>query len=421
MSDFSLMTSDRDRRDVTYFYERLRAIASGILETAGGTFLLLIVVQELHGGATTKSVVVAASNVGLLLTPLAVTWVLRRRWRLSATLSISSLISAASFLVMALIPDTRVFVVGAVIALGVGAAFIPLFTQLYQENYPERERGTLFSRAIMIRVIAAMIFGWLAGWLLESGVVSYRWLLVGFAAASLFSAFCLRRCPSGPLRETGNSHPFRAFRHLVHNRLFRWTMMCWMLVGFANLMMLPLRIDYLANPKYGLCRGAAEIALLVVVIPNAVRFVLNPMWGWLFDRMNFFTMRITINLAFGIGILSFFTTGSQAGLLLSAVVMGVASAGGDVSWSLWVTKVAPPEDVADYMSVHTFFTGFRGVIAPFTAFQLAAHLPLSMLGWISFALILVASVMLLPELKNGFDLRARPAAAPPAPGPTEDE
>ncbi|NDF01570.1 MAG: hypothetical protein EB034_25395, partial [Verrucomicrobia bacterium] len=50
-------------------------------------------------------------------------------------------------------------------------------------------------------------------------------------------------------------------------------------------------------------------------------------------------------------------------MALGAVIFGVSNAGGDVAWSLWVTKFAPPERVADYMSVHTFFTGVRGVAA----------------------------------------------------------
>lgn len=61
---------------------------------------------------------------------------------------------------------------------------------------------------------------------------------------------------------------------------------------------------------------------------------------------------------------------SLGGLALGAVIFGVANAGGDVAWSLWVTKFAPPERVADYMSVHTFFTGVRGVAAPLIAFHL---------------------------------------------------
>jgi hypothetical protein len=78
----------------------------------------------------------------------------------------------------------------------------------------------------------------------------------------------------------------------------------------------------------------------------------------------------------------------------------VAVSGGDLAWSLWVTKFAPPHRVADYMSVHTFFTGVRGVLAPMLAFQLVTGMPIETLGAISFAIIVAATALLLPEARR---------------------
>ena len=87
------------------------------------------------------------------------------------------------------------------------------------------------------------------------------------------------------------------------------------------------------------------------------------------------------------------------------MLYGVANAGGDVAWSLWVTKFAPAGRVADYMSVHTFFTGVRGVIAPVAAFHLVTICSLPTLGWISAAMIGFATLLLLPEIKLGCGAR----------------
>src|SRR6185369_5117324 len=92
--------------------------------------------------------------------------------------------------------------------------------------------------------------------------------------------------------------------------LFRRTLVCWMLMGFANLMMLPLRVEYLASPRYNLQLTVGTIALLTGVIPNLARLVLSPVWGHLFDRMNFFALRVTLNAGFAIGILTFFVSNS---------------------------------------------------------------------------------------------------------------
>jgi MFS family permease len=175
-----------------------------------------------------------------------------------------------------------------------------------------------------------------------------------------------------------------------------------MLMGFANLMMAPLRVEYLANPKYNLHLTVALIALLTSVIPNMARLVLSPVWGYLFDHMNFFALRMTLNMGFAIGILAFFLSNTMTGMILGAIVYGISNAGGDVAWGLWVTKFAPPGRTADYMSVHTCFTGARGVVAPLAAFYLVNRINASpaALAGICSAMIVAATLILLPELRE---------------------
>lgn len=390
-----------DKTVVTYRYERLRAVTTGILETGGATFLLLIAVRWFQAGAIAKALVAGGGSAGLIASPLTVWFVSRGGWRPSQAAARMAFFGALCCVVMVAFPSLPVFVVGSVLGMAAVAAAIPLLTQVYQENYPEERRGKLFARTVMIRIAVAAVFSDLAGRALSHDIGHFAWLLLVFAVAFCFGGFCLMRIPSRPLANDGGSHPFRAMRFAREDALFRRTLICWMLMGAANLMMLPLRVEYLANEKYGLLLSVSRIALLVGVIPNVARLVMSPVWGWLFDRMNFFTLRVVLNVGFAIGILSFFTSDSMGGLVVGSVIYGISSAGGDVAWSLWVTKLAPPERVADYMSVHTFFTGVRGVLAPLIAFPLAAQLPMIWLAGICIGLILLASLLLLPEIKSG--------------------
>lgn len=398
--------TDAGRTSQTYRYERWRAISSGIIETAGSTFLLLIAVRWFHAGAWAKAMVAGGGSFGLMLGPWLVARVEASGLPVAKAASRVAAVGAMGFTVMALVPALPVFVLGAVVAMAASSAAVPLMTQVYQENYPERERGKLFSRAFMIRIATAAVFSEVAGRFLAGQLELFRWLLVVFAAAFALAAFCLARIPSRPLTASGGTHPFRALRFVRDDALFRRTLIMWMLMGFANLMILPLRVEYLANPKYGVTwNGAAlttaQIALLVGVIPNCARLVMSPIWGRMFDRMNFFVLRIVLNLGFALGMLSFFGGNHLGWLVLGAVIYGVSNAGGDVAWGLWVTKFAPPERVADYMSVHTFFTGVRGVLAPASAFWLVGHLPLAAISWLGAGLIIGASLLLLPEIKFG--------------------
>jgi MFS family permease len=404
----------QQRTAATYLYERLRAPAAGILEAGATAFLLLIAVRYYGAGATAKGLVAGGGSLGLLLAPWLVQRVEAACMPVARAASILAMIGAVGYLIMALVPRLDVFVPACVVALTTSSAAIPLLTQMYQENYPESERGKLFSRTMMIRIGTAALFSHLAGRILDHHEGWFRWLPLVFAASFAFTAFCLARCPSRALTASGGTHPFHAFRFLRQDRIFRQTIISWIFLGFATLMMAPLRVEYLANPRYdvrvhGQPLTAASIALLTAVIPNIARLVLNPIWGWLFDRMNFFVLRITLNCGFMLGIVSFFTTGSLTGLVMGAIMFGISNAGADVAWSLWVTKFAPPDRVADYMSVHTFFTGVRGVAAPLVAFYLVAQLSPHALGWISVGLIMIASLFLVPEIRFGKSARAAAA------------
>jgi len=398
-----------DRTHVTYRYERWRALSSGIIESAGTTFLLTIAVRAYQSGALWKSAVAAGSSLGLLLTPAVVSIVTRRKWAPARSASLLFFLGAAAFACAAALPWLPVFALASMLAMAAAASAIPLFTHIYQENYPEKQRGRLFSRTMMIRIAAAAAFSEIAGRALSDRLNYFPALLLIFAAALAFGGCCLARIPSEPIHDDGGAHPFRAMRFVRDDPIFRRTLICWMLMGFANLMMLPLRVEYLANPKYNLHLTVGMIAFLTGVVPNLARLVLSPVWGHLFDRMNFFTLRVTLNCGFAIGIVTFFVSNSFAGMVAGAIIFGISNAGGDVAWSLWVTKFAPPSRVADYMSVHTFFTGVRGVLAPAVAFYAVQKFSLGVMAGFSAALIVAASLLLLPEIK--FGRRARRGVA----------
>jgi len=174
-----------------------------------------------------------------------------------------------------------------------------------------------------------------------------------------------------------------------------------MIMGFGNLMMIPIRVDYLANPVYGLEKSELVIAVLTLVIPNVFRLLLNPFWGRMFDRINLFLLRAVLNLFFAAGILIFFNSSTMTGMVIGQICFGIAHAGGDIAWGLWVTKLAPPNRVADYMSVHTFFTGVRGVLAPVIGFGvLASGLAVDSLSQMSGGLIILSAIMLIPTIRQ---------------------
>ena len=384
----------------TFRYERWRAGAHGMLETAAQTFLLLIAVQYYAAGPTAKALLASGGSFGMLLSLLVVSVVANSGLRPARAAAMLTALGALCMGVVAAVPTPVVFLAGSITAMALLAMTIPLLTQVYQDNYPSQSRGRLFSLTMMIRIGTAAAFAEAAGRVLAADMQWSRWLMLVYCGAFAFSAVCLARLDSKPLARSGRTNPLRALRYVREDRVFRLTLIVWMLMGFANLMMWPMRVEFLANPRYGPPLAATSIALLTGVIPNIARLLLSPLWGRLFDRMDFLSLRAALNLGFALGILAFFTSREMPGLLAGAVIFGISNAGGDVAWTLWVTKFAPPERVAEYMAVHTFFTGLRGVVAPLVAFNLVAYVSIGALGWVCAAMIVAASLILVAEVRG---------------------
>lgn len=409
-----VVVAEEQRRDRTYRLELRRAVTAGVLETSASTFLLIIAVSYFQAGATAKALLVMGGPLGLLLSPLAVAWTRRMGWTAATGAAVASWVGCAAFLVAAIFGDLRVFVPACMVGVMSLSLGIPMLTQIYQENYPAAERGDLFSKAAMVRVLSAAVFAWLAGHWLEAHMDGYRWLMVAFSIAAGMGAMWLGKCPSKVLHGAGSANPLHGMRHVRSDRVFRWLLASWMLMGFGNLLMLPLRVEFLANPRYGVELSPAVIAMVVSMIPSLTNLVFARFWGRLFDTMNFFLLRILLNGLFVAAISAFFLVGGMGGFIAGGFFFGMAASGGNVAWSLWVTKVAKPELVADYMGVHSFLTGVRGLLAPLLGFYLIDWFQMSQLAWWSLGAIFLASLMLVPEART---LRRRRPADPVVPKP----
>ena len=391
------------RERLTFQLERFRAFGMGVLETASATFLLLIAHRIFSAGPATKAIIQGSGSLGLLLSPLAVLWAAHRRLPAGAAAARLFALGAVSLTLAALTPSLPVFVAATLAAFVAITAAAPFFAGIYEANYRPDRRGDLYSRNIIIRIAGSVSFAWAAGLLLEHRPSAWPAILLCYAAALAIGAVCLHRCPAVPIGTASSSHPLHSFKVVRDDAPFRWTLVSWMLMGFANLTMFPLRVEYLSNTRYGLNLSATDIALLTSIIPNVARLCFSRAWGRLFDRMDFLTLRTILNTGFMLGILSFFTGSGWPGLTTGAILFGISNAGADVAWTLWVTKFAPPGRVTEYMAVHTFLTGLRGIVAPFAAFYLASHAGIGPTATAMALMILAASLIL--------SRKVRPAAA----------
>jgi predicted MFS family arabinose efflux permease len=389
----------RELAQKTFRLDSARSALAGIAEAFGRTFFLLIALKAFNAPKIDKSLIACAGGLGMLASPLLVSIVMRGRWRVSHAASILVFCGGSLLVFPLLFHNLYVYVACVMGAMAVGDGIAVLMAPIHAANYPAGRRGKYVSGSLMVRVFSAAVTGYLIGRILKSDIG--RWpLVVGFAlVAWMTQAALLWRMPSPvlALQPTDHSAIRRRWNLVRNDSILRNVLISWMFMGIGNLMTIPLRVEYLSKSSYGINANAAKVAMLTVTVPAIVRLFLTPGFGWIFDRVDFFVVRILVNLAFAVSIASFFAGTSDASLYFGAVTFGIGIAGGDVLWSLWTTKFAPADNVADYMSLHTFTTGIRGTAAPFIAFWLVGAYSPRLVGFLCAGLTFVGSAFIVPE------------------------
>lgn len=387
----------------TFHNELWRSIPVGILDTLVTTFGMLIAVRVFHMEALSKSVFIASTSGGLMMSLFVVPLLLRSKGTIATTAGKVQLTGGLLMALASIYPSSGwLFVVSLSIGLFCMAMQIPLLTQLYRANYPEQSRGRLFSIVGAARGASAMAFGLFGGWLLTRDLQYYRWLLALFALSAIVSGFLTYRLPATSWQppSAASGSLWTSLRWIKLDRDFRTLLISWMMMGIGNLIATSLFVEYLANPRHGINLPEKDIAWIVGVVPLIFRILFSYPWGLLYDRLHFYVIRASLNVFFAAAVFIFYYGQGYWAWTIGMALFGIANAGGNVTWSLWVTKLAPQHAVAEYMSVHTFFTGFRGVIAPFIAFYLIDHVSFATIGTVAAISILCASGFITFRARN---------------------
>jgi hypothetical protein len=384
----------------TFLLDCLRGLPGGCVETLGLTFVVLIAVRVFDADPWQKATLVAASSFGLLLSLFPVQLVRRRGWSVNVTTAVLWSVGGAGLLVAAMGGRAMSIFLPSMVCALIGITLsIPLMAQIYRKHYPSENRGRLFASTGVVRKASALIVAAVFGTLLQNDLDNFRWLLLIYAVGCLLMAGCVLAMDRVHLRRANQTKLFGALEHIGQDKVFRQLLTSWMVLGFGNLLCFSLFVEYVSNPAYGYDLSEFMVAFITGSVPEIMFLIFVVGWGIVFDRVNFFIVRIMLNVFFIAGILVYFLGNGVWALCIGIGLHGIARAGGNIAWSLWVTKFAKSEQVAEYMSVHTFLCGVRGVIAPYIAFPAIALLGPKAIGLIGAGLILIATLMIWPNIR----------------------
>jgi MFS family permease len=394
----------------TQVIDLARSVPLGVILPLETSVFLTIAIKHFDAPGLAKGLIAAASGVGLLGSTL-LTALARRSSRPSMSIASMVIGAGAVGFAFAATGSLVLYVLGVIVGLAALSLNLPLLTATYQRNFSPLDRGKRVGRGLSLKVaVSAPLSIVMGAWLANH--LDLWWVLVLVAALAAATLSVLNRSfPSEPLGEITGSrpHPWPRFELLLADRRLRVILAAWMFMGFGNLMLLPLRIEYLAQPQYGIEANAATITMLTVAVPSVMRLLTTTFFGAVFDRMSVFTIRIFLNALFIVYVIAFFSGTSMVGLWFGSITLGLAFAGGDLMWMLWVTKFAPPGRVADYMGLHTFFTGLRAISAPLFAYLIIEKISLGWIAVLGVTLMVLSSVILTPDAVR--DERARRHAA----------
>jgi len=381
-------------------WDLIRSALDGCVETTFRAFFMIVAIHYFDCSVIQKSLVASATAVGLILSlvysSVSGVWFHRR----TVQTFVPYVGIAVGACLAALAQDGSQFVLGVLLFGMSHSARFPSLTALYRDNYRGAVRGQVLGITTTILVICGLLVTFLGGKYLDIHLEHYRVLFLLFALAALIAGGAVLQMPSGTV-QSRRLEPVGAYlRVLKEHPVFAYMLAYWFIFGLGNLAMEPQMFEMLSQEQYGFCLTPGQIAFLIGLVPEIARLLSLQAWAWIFDRLHIITVRILINACFLAYTILYFQASNLESVMLALILRGIGLAGGSITWSLWVTKFASPEDTARYMALHTFLTGIRGSLGPYIGYLVVGTLSLHTAGWIATGFIFFSTLMVVPLLKR---------------------
>ena len=156
---------------------------------------------------------------------------------------------------------------------------------IFTSNYPAHNRAHYMKRPFIVSALSAILFGYLGGLLLDTNIQDYSLLFCLMAFAATIAAFSVSKIPSQTFSQP-HRKSLESLSLIWKDRLFGSMLGAWMLLGIGTIC-LPIRYEYLANPSHGIDLNNAQIAFIMVAIPQSQKspvliygqtFLINFVW-----------------------------------------------------------------------------------------------------------------------------------------------
>lgn len=314
------------------------------------------------------------------------------------------------------------------------SGFATIRTTIWRQNYPRAVRARITGKLATIQILILGTNGLVLGVLMGDGIARivrttglndladrltldalgidpltvFRFVVIASVAVGIAGALILKglrvRRHATLLRDERNTdpkqggptlNPIGIFQLLLEDRRYGAYQVCQMVLGSANLAVIPLLPIVLAD-RFNV--GYLEGLMLSHVLTVFIMPFFIPVWARFLDRVGVIRFRAFHSWAFVlimVALLLAVIYENRPLLYTAAILKGIAMAGGMLAWQLGHHDFAPPHRANQYMGVHVSLTGLRGILAPLAAVWLYTALEKTQPGagvWV-FVLGLILTVL----------------------------
>lgn len=252
---------------------------------------------------------------------------------------------------------------------------------VWRANY-HRERAAIVGRFSSVQQVIVATVGVALGLFLDRNPEVFRAAapaaaLLGLVAVAATRGLRVRREKSllaaerDPAvgRRVGRpwQGPAIVWKVLRKDARFAQFMGCMFLLGFGNIMIVPILVIVLRDQ---FSFGYLASIVLISTIPYLLMPLAVPMWARLLDRAHVVRFRAIHSWSF-CGAAVCFMLGvivhAPVMLVVGSVLLAVGYGGGSIAWNLGHVDFSPPAETSQYMATHVTLNGVRGLLAPLFA------------------------------------------------------
>ncbi len=355
------------KETLTFRYDTTRLSLESLYLTLEQSVFVLITISYFNASDFYKALVQTGVPIGRTLALFFLTYIVITKIKKTHLVAAINILVAV-FLLLATFGDSvEAYVILATLAMIFFNFRSPIITSIHKDSYSKNKRARLFSVGHLISGIMILLFAGFVGYIVELDSSYFRYVLIFVSAIVALSAWFTVQIPSSYLYPKKSKNFLHEFRFIKEDRLFRGMLISWFILGLANLAAVAIQVAYMKETTF---LSDAQIVWLVSGCSALVNIIFMPLWARAFDKYNVLVIRIIANIMLLIGLVLFFMSDNLTVIIIGFIIRSIGLSSGTILWSLWVTRAASPKNTQSYMAIHSFFTGVRGIIAPFIGFYI---------------------------------------------------